>query len=173
MSTHEPGAQAVTILLNNVPVSTLNPLPTTGGGGGGGGMVTQGAGSGLPTGAWTTRLSNGAAFYNALTDTELRASPASAPVYKTDSAQAGEVVLVKTDPAFDFTGLTCTWKNDLSTYLSDAGGQIPSEWRTSDQQHRANARLQRHGRSRARSLAAEFARAAGGTPRIRAHYVPL
>ena len=46
---------------------------------------------------------------------------ASAPVYKTDSAQAGEAVLVKTDPAFDFTGLTCTWKNDLSTYLSDAG----------------------------------------------------
>lgn len=75
MSTHEPGPQTVTISLNGVPVSTLNPLPTTGGGGGGGGMVTQGAGSGLPTGAWTTRLSNGTAFYNALTDTELRASP--------------------------------------------------------------------------------------------------
>lgn len=75
MSNHEPGSQPVTIFLGNVPVSTLNPLPTTGGGGGGGGVVTQGAGSGIPTGAWTTRLSNGTAFYNALTDAELRATP--------------------------------------------------------------------------------------------------
>lgn len=45
MSNHEPGSQPVTIFLGNVPVSTLNPLPTTGGGGGGGGIVTQGAGS--------------------------------------------------------------------------------------------------------------------------------
>lgn len=69
MSNHEPGSQPVTLLLGNVPVSTLNSLPTTGGGGGGGGVVTQGAGSGIPTGAWTTRLSNGTAFYNALTGT--------------------------------------------------------------------------------------------------------
>lgn len=33
MSNHEPGSQPVTIFLGNVPVSTLNPLPTTGGGG--------------------------------------------------------------------------------------------------------------------------------------------
>ena len=44
MSNHEPGSQPVTIFLGNVPVSTLNPLPTTGGGGGGGGVVTQGLG---------------------------------------------------------------------------------------------------------------------------------
>jgi len=56
-------------------IDTLNPLATTGGGGGGGGIVTQGAGSGSPTSPWTTRLSNGTAFVDPLTDAQLRASP--------------------------------------------------------------------------------------------------
>jgi len=94
MSNHEPGSQPVTILLGNVPVSTLNPLPTTGGGGGGGGTVTQGAGSGLPTGAWTTRLSNGTAFYNALTDAELRATPVAVSGPLTDAQLRASAVAV-------------------------------------------------------------------------------
>lgn len=48
---------------------------TGSGGGGGGGAVTQGAGSGVPGGGWTVQLSTGSAFYNALTDAELRAAP--------------------------------------------------------------------------------------------------
>lgn len=99
MSNHEPGSQPVTLLLGNVPVSTLNPLPTTGGGGGGGGVVTQGAGSGIPTGAWTTRLSNGTAFYNALTDAELRASAVavSAAALPLPTGAATEATLLNVD----------------------------------------------------------------------------
>lgn len=98
MANHEPGAQPVTLLLGNVPVSTLNPLPTTGGGGGGG-VVTQGAGSGIPTGAWTTRLSNGTAFYNALTDAELRASAVavSAAALPLPTGAATEATLLNVD----------------------------------------------------------------------------
>ncbi|TXH47398.1 MAG: hypothetical protein E6Q97_27260 [Desulfurellales bacterium] len=74
--TTEPGTQPVVLFVNGEPVSTLNPLPATGGGGGGGGgIVDQGVGSGLPTGAWTVRISNGSGFLAPLTDTELRATP--------------------------------------------------------------------------------------------------
>jgi len=45
----------------------------------------------------------------------------SAPVYNTDTSEAAGVTVVRTDPAFDFTGLSVTWQNDLTTYLSDAG----------------------------------------------------
>lgn len=45
----------------------LNPLPTTG-------AVTQDAGSGVPTSPWSVRISNGTAFLDPLTDTQLRAS---------------------------------------------------------------------------------------------------
>lgn len=76
MSGREPGIQPVALYVNGEVVSTLNPLPATGGGGGGGGgIVDQGVGSGLPTGAWTVRISNGSGFLAPLTDTELRATP--------------------------------------------------------------------------------------------------
>lgn len=45
----------------------------------------------------------------------------SASVFKADSAQAAGWCEVKSDPAFDFTGLNVTWQNDSNTLLSDAG----------------------------------------------------
>lgn len=53
----------------------LNPLPIVGGSGGSGGIVVQGAGTGSPLSPWTTRISNGAAFVDPLTDAQLRAAP--------------------------------------------------------------------------------------------------
>lgn len=68
------GAKTVVALIDKdgAYIDSLNPLPTTGGGGGG--AVTQGAGSGVPTSPWTTRISNGTAFIDPLTDAQLRAS---------------------------------------------------------------------------------------------------
>lgn len=42
---------------------------------GGGGAVDQGAGAGAATNFWNFRLTDGTNFYNALTDTQLRATP--------------------------------------------------------------------------------------------------
>lgn len=72
---------------------------TGSGGGGGGGAVTQGAGSGVPGGGWTTRLSNGTGFYNALTDAELRAAPVaiSATSLPLPSGAATEATLASID----------------------------------------------------------------------------
>ena len=49
-------------------IDSLNPLPTTGGGGGGG-VVTQGAGSGVPTSPWSVRITNGLRYQQALLTT--------------------------------------------------------------------------------------------------------
>jgi hypothetical protein len=66
--------------------------------GGGGGTVIQGAGFGAATGYWNARLSDGTNFYNALTDTQLRASAvpvsgtffqATQPISGTVTANAG------------------------------------------------------------------------------------
>ena len=56
-----PDTQQVLIVADGLPVSSLNPLPTTGGGGGGG-TVTQGAGNGDATKGWSARLTDGSAF---------------------------------------------------------------------------------------------------------------
>lgn len=53
--------QPVLIFADGTPVSSLNPLPTTGGGGGGG-TVDQGAANGDAAKGWSTRLTDGAAF---------------------------------------------------------------------------------------------------------------
>lgn len=53
--------QPVLIFADGTPVSSLNPLPTTGGGGGGG-TVDQGAANGDATKGWSARLTDGAAF---------------------------------------------------------------------------------------------------------------
>lgn len=53
--------QPVLIFADGSPVSSLNPLPTTGGGGGGG-TVDQGAANGDATKGWSARLTDGAAF---------------------------------------------------------------------------------------------------------------
>lgn len=37
-----PDITPVVLILDGVPVSSINPLPTSGGGGGGGGIVEQG-----------------------------------------------------------------------------------------------------------------------------------
>jgi len=69
------GAKTVVALIDKdgAYIDSLNPLPTTGGGG----AVTQGAGSGVPTSPWSVRISNGTAFLDPLTDTQLRASAVS------------------------------------------------------------------------------------------------
>lgn len=53
--------QPVLIFADGTPVSSLNPLPTTGGGGGGG-TVDQGAANGDAAKGWSARLTDGAAF---------------------------------------------------------------------------------------------------------------
>ena len=62
------------------------------GGGGGGGTVDQGNSNSSAAEGWSVRLSNGSAFYNALTDTQLRASavPVSAAAL-TDGTQRANV----------------------------------------------------------------------------------
>ena len=55
-----PDTQQVLIVADGLPVSSLNPLPTTGGGGGG--TVTQGAANGDATKGWSARLTDGSAF---------------------------------------------------------------------------------------------------------------
>lgn len=60
MSNPGPGAQPVVVYVDGDPVSSLNPLPTSGGGGGG--TVDQGAANGDATKGWSTRLTDGAAF---------------------------------------------------------------------------------------------------------------
>ena len=52
--------QPVLIFADGTPVSSLNPLPTTGGGGGG--TVDQGAANGDAAKGWSARLTDGAAF---------------------------------------------------------------------------------------------------------------
>ena len=52
--------QPVLVFADGTPVSSLNPLPTTGGGGGG--TVDQGAANGDAAKGWSTRLTDGTAF---------------------------------------------------------------------------------------------------------------
>lgn len=52
--------QPVLVFADGAPVSSLNPLPTTGGGGGG--TVDQGAANGDAAKGWSSRLTDGAAF---------------------------------------------------------------------------------------------------------------
>lgn len=61
MSYPGPGAQPTALFVDGAPVSSLNPLPTTGGGGGGG-TVDQGAANSDAAKGWSARLTDGAAF---------------------------------------------------------------------------------------------------------------